>query len=82
LHFIKNYFYIQHPVKGKLLFEPYEYQVRLLDSYHNHRFNCNLLPRQSGKCVHETTNIRIKHKHTGQILEMSIGDFFKMQKLG
>jgi hypothetical protein len=48
-HFVKNYFYIQHPVKGKMLFEPFEYQTRLLDAYHNHRFNINMLPRQMGK---------------------------------
>ena len=28
LHFLKNYFYIQHPVKGKLLFSPFEFQER------------------------------------------------------
>jgi hypothetical protein len=49
LYFCKNFFYIQHPVKGKLLFEPFEYQVNLLHSYHDHRFNINMLPRQSGK---------------------------------
>ena len=48
-HFSRNFFYIQHPVKGKMLFEPFEYQTRLLDSYHNFRFNINMLPRQSGK---------------------------------
>ena len=48
-HFAKNYFHIQHPVQGKLLFKPYEYQSRLLNSYHNYRFNINMLPRQSGK---------------------------------
>lgn len=49
LHFAKNFFYIQHPVKGKMLFEPFEYQERLLQSYHEFRFNINMLPRQSGK---------------------------------
>ena len=48
-HFIRNFFHIQHPVKGKLLCEPFDYQLRLVESYHNHRFNVNLLPRQSGK---------------------------------
>ena len=48
-YFVENYFYIQHPVKGKMLFEPFEYQKRLLDAYHNHRFNINMLPRQMGK---------------------------------
>jgi Terminase large subunit, T4likevirus-type, N-terminal len=49
LHFAKNFFHIQHPVKGKMLFKPYEYQDRLLQSYHDFRFNINMLPRQSGK---------------------------------
>jgi hypothetical protein len=49
LHFAKNFAYIQHPVKGKLLFDPFDYQERLLESYHNHRFNINMLPRQTGK---------------------------------
>jgi len=47
--FMNNFFFIQHPVKGKLLFEPYDYQTRLVSSYHDHRFNVNMLPRQSGK---------------------------------
>ena len=49
LYFSKNFFYIQHPVKGKLLFEPFEYQIGLMHSYHDYRFNVNMLPRQSGK---------------------------------
>jgi hypothetical protein len=49
LYFAKHFAHIQHPVKGKLLFEPYEYQLRLMHSYHNHRFNINMMPRQTGK---------------------------------
>jgi len=49
LHFAKKFAYIQHPVKGKLLFEPFEYQERLMKSYHDFRFNINMLPRQTGK---------------------------------
>ena len=49
LHFAKHFAYIQHPVRGKLLFDPYEYQLRLLHSYHNYRFNINMMPRQTGK---------------------------------
>jgi len=48
-YFTQKFFYIQHPVKGKLLFEPFEFQTRLLDAYHGHRFNVNMLPRQMGK---------------------------------
>ena len=48
-YFLDNFFYIQHPTKGKLRYEPFEYQRRLIDSYHGNRFNVNLLPRQTGK---------------------------------
>jgi len=49
LAFAKKFFHIQHPVKGKVKFEPFEYQERLLAAYHDYRFNINMLPRQSGK---------------------------------
>lgn len=80
LHFSKKFFYIQHAVKGKLLFQPFQYQERLMSSYHNHRFNINMLPRQSGKCLTKEINIRVKHKITGEEREIPIGDFFEMQK--
>jgi len=49
LYFAKKFAYIQHPVKGKLLFDPFDYQERLMQSYHDYRFNINMLPRQTGK---------------------------------
>jgi hypothetical protein len=77
-YFLEHFFHIQHPVKGKLLYEPFEYQKRLIDSYHNHRFNVNLLPRQTGKTttaagyllwyamfVPDSTILIAAHKYTG-----------------
>ena len=49
LHFAKHFAHIQHPVQGKLMFDPYEYQLGLMHSYHNYRFNINMMPRQTGK---------------------------------
>src|SRR6056300_1072347 len=49
LYFARKFAYIQHPVKGKLLFEPFDYQLGLMDTYHNYRFNINMMPRQTGK---------------------------------
>ena len=49
IYFAKKFFYIQNPKLGKILFQPFEYQIRLLHSYHSHRFTVNLLPRQAGK---------------------------------
>lgn len=78
LYFLRGFFYIQHPVKGKLLFDPFDYQIRLVDSYHNHRFNINMLPRQSGKTTcaagyllwyamfnSDVTVLIAAHKYTG-----------------
>ena len=48
-YFLDNFFYIQHATKGKLKYKAYPYQRELLDSYHQHRFSCNLLGRQLGK---------------------------------
>jgi len=48
-HFLENYFHIQHPVDGKLLYKPYPFQELLTDSYHKNRFSINLLSRQMGK---------------------------------
>ncbi len=48
-YFLENYFWIQHPRRGRIKYHAFEYQKRLLDSYHNHRFSVNLMPRQTGK---------------------------------
>jgi len=49
LYFLTNFFYIQHPIQGRLKYSPYEFQKGLIDSYVNHRFSINLLSRQTGK---------------------------------
>jgi len=48
-HFMSNYFHIQHPVQGKMLYKPFPFQEILVNSYHNNRFSINLLSRQMGK---------------------------------
>jgi len=49
LYFAEHFAYIQHPVQGKLLYDPYKYQLGLMHSYHSYRFNINMMPRQTGK---------------------------------
>jgi hypothetical protein len=46
---MNNHFNIQHPTQGRMKYKAYEYQHKLLDVYHNYRFNINMLPRQTGK---------------------------------
>ncbi len=48
-YFLRHYFYIQHPTSGKMLYDPYDYQSRLVETYHNYRFSISLMPRQTGK---------------------------------
>ena len=78
LYFARRFAYIQHPVKGKLLYDPYEYQLGLMHSYHTFRFNINMMPRQTGKTtcasiylawyamfVPDQTILVAAHKYTG-----------------
>jgi hypothetical protein len=77
-YFMSNFFYIQHPVRGKLKYQPYDYQKRLIDTYHNYRFSISMMPRQTGKStsaagyllwyamfVRDSTILVAAHKHTG-----------------
>ena len=48
-YFMDHYFYIQHPTKGKMQYHPFDYQKRLIDTYHNYRFSISMMPRQTGK---------------------------------
>jgi hypothetical protein len=49
LYFMRNFLKIQHPIRGSIPFVPYDYQVRLIDAYHNHKDVIAMLPRQMGK---------------------------------
>jgi hypothetical protein len=48
-YFMDNYFFIQHPTKGSMQYHPWDYQKRLIDTYHNYRYSISLMPRQTGK---------------------------------
>ena len=76
--FMDNFFYIQHPTRGKMLYHPFDYQKRLIDTYHNYRFSISMMPRQTGKStsaagyllwyamfVPDSTILIAAHKYTG-----------------
>lgn len=78
LYFMDNFFYIQHPTKGSMVYHPWPYQERLIDTYHRYRFSISLMPRQSGKStsaagyllwyamfVPDSTILIAAHKYTG-----------------
>ena len=79
-YFMSNFFHIQHPTRGQMLYQPFEYQKQLIHTYHNYRFSISMMPRQSGKCLRgDTTFINIKNKHTGEIKRVSLEEFYQMQ---
>lgn len=46
--FIKNFVYIQHPIRGRLKFDLYEFQEECLRDYRDFRFNIVVKSRQLG----------------------------------
>lgn len=78
MYFMDNYFYIQHPTRGKMLYHPFEYQKKLIETYHGYRYSISLMPRQTGKStsaagyllwyamfVPDSTILIAAHKYTG-----------------
>jgi hypothetical protein len=73
-----HFFHIQHPTKGKMIYHPFDYQKRLIDTYHNNRFSISMMPRQTGKSTSaagyllwmamfrpDSTILIAAHKYTG-----------------
>ncbi len=48
-YFLDHFFYIQHPTRGRMSMTMFEYQKRLITTYHQNRFSISMLPRQTGK---------------------------------
>ena len=78
LYFMDNFFMIQHPTKGSMVYHPWDYQKRLIETYHKYRYSISLMPRQSGKStsaagyllwyamfVPDSTILVAAHKYTG-----------------
>lgn len=78
VYFIREYMWIQHPTKGRVKFELYDYQVELIHCYHENRYSINMLGRQMGKStcaagyllwyamfVPDSTILIAAHKYTG-----------------
>ena len=47
-HFLSKYSYIQHPIRGRVLFDPYKYQKTTLLDFEEHDYNIILKGRQIG----------------------------------
>jgi len=77
-YFMDHFFHIQHPTRGKMLYHPFDYQKRLINTYHNYRYSISMMPRQTGKSTSaagyllwmamfrpDSTILIAAHKYTG-----------------
>lgn len=49
LYFMRKFMKIQHPMKGAIPFEPYPFQLDIINAFHSNRFTIALTARQMGK---------------------------------
>ena len=75
-YFIRNYVYITHPVKGRIKFDLYRFQERIINEFKGHRFNLMRKFRQAGAttiCAAYALWYIIFHKDKN-VMVVSIGD--------
>ena len=80
IYFIKNYVKIVNVDKGLIPFDMWPFQENMVNTFHNNRFCIAKMPRQVGKCLQLNTPIRLRNKRTGEIIEMTIGEFYEQQR--
>jgi hypothetical protein len=80
IYFIKNYVKIVNVDKGLIPFDMWPFQENMVNTFHNNRFCIAKMPRQVGKCFYINTPIRLRNKRTGEIIEMTIGEFYEQQR--
>jgi hypothetical protein len=76
VYFSKKYMKIVTLDHGLQNFNMYPFQERMLTSFQENRFNIVLCPRQVGKCFTANTIIRVRNKKTGEISEITAGEFY------
>ena len=75
-YFIKNYVYITHPMRGRVKFELYRFQERIVNEFGAHRFNLMRKFRQAGAttiCAAYALWYIIFHEDKN-VMVVSIGD--------
>lgn len=79
IYFIETYVKIMTLDHGLSPFTLWDFQKKLINHINNNRFSVILAARQSSKCVHNETAINIRNKKTGEVRQVSIGDFYEEQ---
>lgn len=79
-YFLMNYGRIIDLDRGIVNFQLYQYQKNMIKLMAENRFVVNLLPRQMGKCAQKDTIVKIRNKKTGEIIELTMEEFYKLAK--
>ena len=93
VYFMRNYIKVQHPTKGTIKFDLYDYQERFVRSMHENRFVITLQPRQCGKTLtvamyllwyamfNKDSTLLIASKNQGHALEIAARVRFAYEEL-
>lgn len=81
IYFIENYIKIVHVDKGLVPFKMWNFQKGLIKTIHENRHTISKLSRQCGKCLKSLNKLTIRNKKTGEIKQMTIGEFFNQIKV-
>ena len=76
VHFAKKFIMVQHPKKGAIPLNLYDYQVRAIEGFLHNRWCIVKAGRQLGKCVFSTTIINTFTKPSG-LKKILLKIFFK-----
>ena len=80
IYFIRNYVKIISLDKGIIFFDMHDYQEEMVNAFHDNRFSIVRIGRQSGKCFCINTPMKLRNKVTGNIVDISIGDFYEQTR--
>lgn len=90
IYFINNYCKVVHIDKGVVPFKLYPYQEQMVKHFHginetgevnpDWNYSLTLTGRQMGKCLLGNTNIKIRNKKTGEILDTSVSELYNQLK--
>jgi hypothetical protein len=78
IYFLEKYGKIVAIGKGVVPFKLFSYQKRFVKAITENRKVIGKIGRQMGKCVSPETEITIRNKTTGEIMTISIEEFYNM----
>jgi hypothetical protein len=80
VYFAKKYIKIVTLDRGLETIKLYDYQEEILSSYPDNLKLCLSQSRQSGKCLDSSVMVTIRNKKTGEVSQITIGDFHNLCK--